>query len=225
MNKETKPQEVSFFGKLWQKILALFPNFKKNSKPEITVDLINLNNSSPSINQTETSEIKYLTHQTEPSLEHLKSSNKLSFAQNLNKDFLLLGIAIGCVLGVIYFIFGGLQPVLLKGYIKNTMQNLAAINQTFINQTNSLILFNTNLLNATTYNLLADCSPEQKYQTLTQDLEKLENLERALLPNQQLQEPSKFNGFKDREVYLRYQQYYQFYQAKLTKSKRISVRR
>ena len=93
MNKETKPQEVSFFGKLWQKILALFPNFKKNSKPEITVDLINLNNSSPSINQTETSEIKYLTHQTEPFLEHLKSSNKLSFAQNLNKDLLLLGIA------------------------------------------------------------------------------------------------------------------------------------
>jgi len=215
MNKETKPQEVSFFGKLWQKILALFPNFKKNSKPEITVDLINLNNSSPSINQTETNEIKYLTHQTEPSLEHLKSSNKLSFAQNLNKDFLLLGIAIGCVLGVIYFIFGGLQPVLLKGYIKNTMQNLAAINQTFVNQTNGLILFNTNLLNATTYNLLADCSPEQKYQTLTQDLEKLENLERALLPNQQLQEPPKFNGFKDREVYLRYQQYYQFYQQNL----------
>ena len=169
MNKETKPQEVSFFDKLWKKILALFPNFKKSSKPEITVDLINLNNSSPSINQTETSEIKYLTHQTEPSLEHLKSSNKLSFAQNLNKDFLLLGIAIGCVLGVIYFIFGGLQPVLLKGYIKNTMQNLAAINQTFVNQTNGLILFNTNLLNATTYNLLADCSPEQKYQTLTQE--------------------------------------------------------
>ncbi len=202
-------QTASLNFNIWQSFWKSATRPKQTAQ-EMTIDLAGDHD------QTEVKQsIKYLTHTEEPSKKVSKSTQLSTQWKKINADILLLGIAIGCVLGVVYFIFGGLQPILLKGYIKNTIQNLTMLNQNFLNQTNGLISFNNNLLNATSYNLLADCSPEQKYQNLTQDLTKLENLERALLPNQQLQEPPKFNGFKDRGVRLRYQQYYKFYEQNL----------
>ena len=215
---KTTSQKSGFDLPVWQSFVELIAKFNQKSKKDMLIDIDGTDSAAQTNSQDSKTEIKYLTHQKDDSSQEgsiSKNQDRLSRKTLVNKDLLLLGIAIGCVLGVVYFIFGGLQPILLKGYIKNTMQNLTVLNQNFLNQTNGLILFNNNLLNTTSYNLLADCSLEQKYQTLTQDLEKLENLERALLPNQQLQEPPKFQGFKDREVYLRYQQYYEFYKQNL----------
>ncbi len=133
----------------------------------------------------------------------------------INNDIIWFGIAVGCIIGVIYFVFGGLQPLILRNYINNAKQNINEVGQTFVNQVNGLSILQENVVKNTTYNLLADCSEAQKYTTLVQDLQNLENVERSLFANPKFKEIPKFKGFGERSIRLEYAQFFDYYTVSL----------
>jgi hypothetical protein len=135
--------------------------------------------------------------------------------KSLNADIIWSGVAVGCLLGTVYFLFGGLQPLVLQNYIANAKQSIDDLGQAYIGQVNALSSAQTTIVQNTSYNILADCSEEQKYQTLEEGITKVELADRSLFPNQNYRTVNKFNGFGETEVREKYETFFDYYSNSL----------
>lgn len=144
----------------------------------------------------------------------LKQTKKI-----LNIDIIWSGIAFGCLLGTVYFLFGGLQPLVLKNYISSSKSNIDSIGVSFVSQVNILSTAQTSIIQNTSYNILSDCTAEQKYLKLEQDIAQIDLAERSLFPNQEFKSVPKFNQLSETEVREEYSNFYQYYSQSLNNLK------
>lgn len=150
----------------------------------------------------------------------VRSRNKFFGLGAINADFVYLGVAAACLLGVILFYFQGLQPLVLKNYISTATQNLIAIKNSYssgVEILNSLQgeLFNEFVSTAPGQN----CADTSKYEKLAEHAEKFDRLDVGLLPKNEYRSVKSNFNFYSPEADQIYVDFWSSYNSKLDEVK------
>jgi hypothetical protein len=135
----------------------------------------------------------------------------------INSDFVYIGIAFACLLGVLLFYFQGLQPLILKNYINTASQNLVEIRESF-----NSIIGSINNLQAEFFSEFTSIVPGQscleapKYEKSVDQTERLSRISVGLLPDSRLSQIEANFKFYSSEADQIYSEFWNDYTTQLS---------
>ncbi len=129
----------------------------------------------------------------------------------LNTDTIWVGVAVGCLLGVILFFFQGLQPMVLNNYTLNAKKQIVELNDGYRDKGTTLVDAQNQIYSNSLYNTLIICSSDQAYQGYEADLEMASMVESSFKPSLDYKTLPNYRFFYDRKTKDIYQEFYNEY--------------
>lgn len=201
------------------------PTFKNKDSSTTTFNIESVeNNSIPvwepiGIGQIETFPSRIPSTPRVPSIHN--QSPKKSFTNQildvLTSNILLRSVAVTSILGVAFFYFGGLQPLIFSKYTDSVLEKVNSLEKNFIKQSETYTDSQSNILNKfTQYNPTENCAGSQFIEIKDGSFGDIDLLARQILPDQTLQKIPKYNDtFYYNSIEQQYTKLYQKYEDSL----------
>lgn len=135
-----------------------------------------------------------------------KEPAKHSFWRELlfafNSDVVWLSVAVGMLIGVVFFYFGGLQPLLLRSHIAAVSTKMVEIEDALISQVSGVQGLNSRFANRYRYSIGSVCADQVRYTEQGEDADVIDRMEVNLIkhPEPVLDNVIAFSPLVNREL-------------------------
>ncbi|MEM1311916.1 MAG: hypothetical protein AAGF07_00430 [Patescibacteria group bacterium] len=157
-----------------------------------------------------------------PSVYNSSAKQNYPKEEGLNFDLITRIIALGLVLGVAFFYFGSLQPLILNRYTNNLETQIGLLQSKLVSQTQNFTDSKLAITQKiTSFNPIEICSTSQLIDTNDQDFSNIEEFKLSLLPDSDLSSPPRYLNFYLKESEIVYSRLYDEYQNILAEYSRV----
>lgn len=135
----------------------------------------------------------------------------------LTSNILLRSVAVTSVIGVAFFYFGGLQPLIFSKYTDSVLEKVNNLEKNFIKQSEAYTVVQSDIIDKfTQYNPIENCADSQFTEIKNSSFGNMDLLAKQILPDQTLQNIPKYNDiFYDNSIEQKYANLYQKYEDSL----------
>jgi hypothetical protein len=151
---------------------------------------------------------------TKPPRQGLKGA----IADVLESDVLWYSVTFSLILGLLFFFFNGLQPLILANYLTQSKLQAQSLESDYSSKVNGYFIAQNNLIQRfDTYNPTLLCNQQDLYSSFDTDFREVERVKNSYFPNPDLITNPSYNNFYLEEVDSQYLELTNTYKTSLQK--------